>query len=76
MNADGYLDIIVANNGGSNIGILLNVGNGTFLNQTTYTTGTGSTPRGVAIGDVNGDNKPDMVAANNGGNNAGVFLHC
>ena len=76
VNGDNKRDIIVGNTGTNNVGVLLNAGNGTFLNQITYSTGTGSTPYSVAVADVNGDNKPDIVAANLGTNNVGVLLHC
>ena len=48
--------------------------NNMFLNQTTYLTGTNSAPYSVAVADVNSDNKPDIVVANNGSNNVGVLL--
>ena len=48
--------------GSNNVGVLLNTGNGTFLSQTTYSTGTD--PISVAVVDVNSDNKPDIVVAN------------
>jgi hypothetical protein len=75
VNSDSQPDIVVANNGFNNVGVLLNAGNGTFLNQTTYTTGTGSGLRSVAVADVNSDNKPDIVVPNNGLNNVGVLLN-
>ena len=75
VNGDNKPDIVVANSGGANVGVLFNIGNGTFLNQTTYTTGGSSAPVGVAVVDVNGDNKPDIVVANSGGNNVGVLFN-
>ncbi|CAF2094493.1 unnamed protein product, partial [Rotaria magnacalcarata] len=48
-------DIIVANAGSNNVGVLLNTGNGTFSAQTTYSTGSGSAPYSVVAVDVNGD---------------------
>lgn len=75
VNADNKTDIVIANNGGNTAGVLLNGGNGTFLTQTTYTTGGGSAPRGVVTGDVNGDNKPDIITANNGGSSVSVLLN-
>ena len=45
---------------------------GTFQAQTSYATGAG--PYFVAIGDVNGDGKPDLVAANSGSNTVSVLL--
>ena len=44
-----------------------------FLNQTTYSTGTD--PHSVAVVDVNSDNKPDIVVANDDSNNVGVLLN-
>ena len=75
VNGDNKLDIVVVNNNANTVGVFLNRGNGTFLGQTNYTTGVGSNPRGVIVGDVNGDNAPDIVVANNGGDTVGIFLN-
>jgi hypothetical protein len=74
VNGDGVSDIIVANYGTNNVGILLNTGNGTFYPQTTCSTGTGSSPYSVAASDVNGDNITDIIVANFNDNTVGVFL--
>jgi hypothetical protein len=72
VNGDGKLDLVVANcsatssscsGGGGTVGVLLGNGNGTFQTAVTYGPG-GNTPFGVAVADVNGDGKPDIVAAN------------
>ena len=42
--------------------VLLGNGNGTFQAQQTFATG--SNPTSVAVADVNGDGKPDLVVAN------------
>ena len=76
VNSDDILDIVVANEGWNNVGVLLNIGDGTFLSQTTYSTGSDCYPYSVAVGDVNSDNKLDIVVANEGSNNVGVLLHC
>ncbi len=75
VNDDNQIDIIVANEFGSNIGVLLNEGDGTFSAQTTYSTGSGSEPWFVAVADVNGDYKPDIIAVNYNVNNVGVLLN-
>ena len=74
FNADGQLDIAVANFGRGNIGIFLGYGNGTFSPQTTYDTGTHSNPMSIVTGDLNNDGILDLVVANFGTNNVGVFL--
>jgi predicted Fe-Mo cluster-binding NifX family protein len=76
VNSDNKPDIIATGTGSTFVGVLINAGNGTFLAVTTYSTGTGSTPRAVAVVDVNSDNKPDIIVANSGSNNTGVLLHC
>jgi hypothetical protein len=76
VNSDDYPDIAVANEGSGNVGVLLNAGTGTFLAETPYSTGVGSSPRCVVLVDVNGDSKPDIVVANDGLLNVGVMLHC
>ncbi|CAF1482311.1 unnamed protein product [Adineta steineri] len=75
VNGDGQPDIIVANTHSDNVGVLFNTGNGTFGAQVTYSTGTGSQPYSVVALDVNGDNKPDIIAANYNAFNVGVFLN-
>ncbi|CAM4908496.1 unnamed protein product [Rotaria socialis] len=74
VNLDGRLDIVVANLDADNIGILLGYGDGTFANSETYSTGSNSEPCSVAIGDLNNDNKLDIVVANYHANNIGILL--
>ncbi len=74
FNNDYYLDIAVANSATDNIGILLGYGNGKFANITTYSTGLGSDPSFIVIGDLNKDNYLDLVVANWGINNILVFF--
>ncbi|CAF2152787.1 unnamed protein product [Rotaria magnacalcarata] len=73
VNADGKVDIIVANYGASNVGVLINTGNGIFAAQVTYTAGPG--PNCVAVVDVSGDGKVDIIVANYGANNVGVLIN-
>jgi uncharacterized membrane protein len=72
LNGDGKLDLAVANTGSGCgngcpeglIGILLGNGDGTFKKAKTYSTGGFDAIGWVAIADVNGDKKPDLVVAN------------
>ena len=68
------MDIVVANNGTDNIMIIFGSGYGTFVSQMTYSTGNGSQPCSVAVADFNNDSRLDIVVANSGTNNIGVFL--
>ena len=52
--------------------VLLGNGNGTFQAQQTFATDHG--PISVALGDVNGDGKPDIVVANQNSNAVSVLL--
>jgi hypothetical protein len=69
FNGDGKLDLVVANSCKSNIevcpgatvGVLLGKGNGTFRNVVRYPAG--NFAQAVAVGDFNGDGKPDLAVA-------------
>jgi len=72
VNGDGKPDLIVADRGqhqagNSGVSVLLQSATtaGTFLTPVTYATAYGSID--VAVGDLNGDGKPDLVVANLGG---------
>ena len=52
--------------------VLLGNGNGTFQAQQTFATGID--PDSVAVADVNGDGKPDLVVANDDSNTVSVLL--
>ena len=74
FNNDNHLDIAVTNYGTSNIGILLGYGDGTFANQTTYTTLSNSHPSSLALADFNYDYHLDIVVSNNGSGTMGIFF--
>ena len=72
LNGDGKPDLAIANFTG--MSILLNAGSGTFGAATYYASGIGGVIAGggIAIGDVNGDKKPDVVVT---ASNIGVIVY-
>jgi VCBS repeat protein len=80
VNGDGAPDLVVANQcsgsdfcvGNGSVGVLLGNGHGTFQLPATYASG-GSFLNDVAVADVNGDGKPDVIAANGCANIGGGF---
>ncbi len=74
VNNEGHPDIVVPNSGTNNIGIFLRHGNDSFIDQMTYSTGSGSVPYAVTIADFNNDRRMDTAVANFDTNYIGVFL--
>jgi uncharacterized protein (TIGR03437 family) len=86
LNGDGKLDLIVVNLGvpqgfaglapqPSGVAVLLGKGDGTFQNPVDYAAGTN--PTAAAVGDLNGDGKPDLAVATTQASGAGavaIFL--
>jgi hypothetical protein len=80
VNGDGKPDLLVANifadwpnNENGTVGVLLGNGDGTFQPAVTYNSG-GTFAESVAVADVNGDGKPDLLVANGSGS-VGVLLN-
>ena len=71
VNGDGKSDLVVANQcsgsdfcvGSGTVGVLLGNGDGTFQTALTYASG-GSFLNAVAVADVNGDDRPDLILTN------------
>ncbi|CAF4334732.1 unnamed protein product [Rotaria magnacalcarata] len=74
MNDDGHLDIVVANYGTNDVGILFGLGNGAFLNQMIFNTGSSSHPSCIALGYFNRDTQLDFAAAYDGIMTVEIFL--
>lgn len=71
FNNDSRQDIVVANNVSNYIGLFLGYGNGSFANQTAYSTGLSQ--RSVAVADFNNDTILDILIASYDSNNIGVL---
>jgi hypothetical protein len=82
LNGDGKLDLVVANkcaNSGcqssrGSVGVLLGNGDGNFHPAVAYDSGSVSDVGAVAIADLNGDHKPDLVVINDSSNAVAVLL--
>ena len=76
VNGDGKPDLVITNSfpysASSGVGVLLGNGNGTFQAQQTF--GGGSQPTFLALVDVNGDGKPDLIFANRVSDDISVLL--
>jgi len=79
IDGDGKADIVVVNQNDNTMGVFLNksssgsITSGSFAAEVTFSTGTGSYPNGIAIGDLDGDGKLDVVTANTGNASLSVF---
>jgi Bacterial Ig-like domain (group 3)/FG-GAP-like repeat/Abnormal spindle-like microcephaly-assoc'd, ASPM-SPD-2-Hydin len=62
LNADGKLDMAVANQTDGTVSVLLGNGDGTFTTKSTPSAGSGA--NWIAMGDFNGDGKLDLAVAN------------
>ncbi len=66
LSGDGRADIVTANVSSGDVTVLAQNNDGSFAASTAGSTGAGSHPDSVAIGDLNGDGRPDIAVANSG----------
>jgi uncharacterized delta-60 repeat protein len=64
FNGDGKFDVATANLGTDNISVLLAAKNGGFETSNFTNFKVGTLPNSIAVGDLNGDGKSDLVTAN------------
>src|ERR1039458_9200554 len=74
FNGDGKPDLALANYGSNNVTVLLGNGSGGFTPASGSPFAVGTGPNSVAVGDFNGDGKPDLAVANSSSNNVTVLL--
>lgn len=77
FNGDGKADLAIANQTSGTIAVLFGNGDGTFQAAVTYpVNANGALPVALAVGDFNGDGKPDVVAVNasNGASQASISV--
>src|SRR5205823_2025589 len=63
--------IVAADPGINGVSVLVGNGDGTFQAQKTIAAG--SKPNSLAVADINGDGRPDLVVSDSSGNNIGVL---
>ena len=75
VNGDGRPDLATANygEGVNSVSVLVNRGGGRFRARRDYDVG--ESPGSLAIGDVNGDRKPDIAVANEAADSVSVLLN-
>jgi fibronectin type 3 domain-containing protein len=77
VDGDGKPDLVLVNQYSHTVSIFMNTSSpgtitaNSFASKVDFTTG--ATPYSVAIGDVDGDSKPDMIVTNNGSNTVSVL---
>jgi len=79
IDGDGKPDLVVSNFNAKSVSVLRNttvadsINANSFAAKVDFTVGTG--PHALAIGDLNGDGKPDIVVANQGSNTVSILAN-
>jgi hypothetical protein len=74
FNRDGIPDLAIANEGSSNVTILVGNGTGGFMEPIGSPFETGAAPISVVAGYFNSDDQPDLALANSGSHNVTILL--
>ncbi|MFK7848400.1 MAG: FG-GAP repeat domain-containing protein [Rhodothermales bacterium] len=72
VDQDGHLDLLVDHRSGRGLLVIRGLGAGTFESQGEVISTGGDPYRGFALGDINGDQRPDLVTPNS--NEIGIVL--
>ncbi len=64
LNGDGILDLAAGNVGDSTVSLLLGTGDGALQVKRDVPTGSSATNNTIAVADMNGDGRPDLITAN------------
>jgi hypothetical protein len=75
FDGDNKLDLAVANTGTGDVSVLIGSGAGGFAPGLGSPFRVGSGPVALALGDFNGDRRPDLAVVNNASNNVSVLLN-
>ena len=74
FNRDHLLDIAVTNTWTDEVNLFVGLGHGAFDSRNVYSTGVESRPCSLSAGDLNRDNRTDLVVANENADSLSVFL--
>lgn len=77
LDGDGKIDVVASNAGSNTVSVFRNVSSGGSIGAGTLSAridfATGSQPHGVAVADIDGDGKPEIITADRGGNSISVL---